>query len=170
MIPLTVRLATAVDVVPLFAIYNHYIATSFATFDEQVKGAAEQNAWFQRYQDNGRYRLFVAERGDKVIGCAYSSPYRPHAAFSETVEVSAYLAPDARGAGVGTALYSELFRRLAHERLHRAVCAIALPNKPSIALHRRFGFRDVGVFNEYALKNGIRASSLWMEKAMDGAW
>jgi len=31
-------------------------------------------------------------------------------------------------------------------------------------LHRRFGFREVGVFHEYAIKNGQYLSSLWLEK------
>jgi len=33
----------------------------------------------------------------------------------------------------------------------------------SAALHRRFGFTEVGTFHEYAIKNGQYLSSLWME-------
>jgi len=40
---------------------------------------------------------------------------------------------------------------------------IALPNDASIALHRKLGFTDVGVFEEYARKNGRYVSSLWMQ-------
>ncbi|EEX92101.1 phosphinothricin N-acetyltransferase [Vibrio orientalis CIP 102891 = ATCC 33934] len=44
---------------------------------------------------------------------------------------------------------------------------IALPNDASVALHKRFGFREIGVFNEYAKKNGQYISSVWLEKALD---
>jgi phosphinothricin acetyltransferase len=35
---------------------------------------------------------------------------------------------------------------------HRAFAGIALPNDASIALHRRFGFELVGVYNEVCRK------------------
>jgi SAM-dependent methyltransferase len=34
----------------------------------------------------------------------------------------------------------------------------------SLALHRRFGFTEVGTFREYALKNGRYISSVWMQR------
>jgi len=45
-----------------------------------------------------------------------------------------------------------------------ALAGIALPNDASVALHRKFGFTDVGVFHEYAIKNGEYVDSLWMER------
>ncbi|MEL6117978.1 GNAT family N-acetyltransferase, partial [Photobacterium sp. SP02] len=44
---------------------------------------------------------------------------------------------------------------------------IALPNDASVALHQKFGFREVGVFHDYARKQGEYISSLWMEKRFD---
>ncbi|EMB48919.1 toxin resistance protein, partial [Vibrio mimicus CAIM 602] len=40
-------------------------------------------------------------------------------------------------------------------------------NDASVALHKRFGFREVGVFNEYAKKHGQNISSVWLEKAFN---
>ena len=77
--------------------------------------------------------------------------------------------PAAAGSGVGSALYGRLFAELAGLGLHRAVVGIALPNEPSIRLHARFGFAPVGVFDEYAHKNGRAVSSQWMQRAMHGA-
>jgi len=56
--------------------------------------------------------------------------------------------------GVGTALYRALFQCLADERVHVALAGIVLPNDASIALHRKLGFTEVGIFHEYAVKNG----------------
>jgi phosphinothricin acetyltransferase len=78
------------------------------------------------------------------------------------------VAPDASGRGVGSELYERLFADLAGLGLHRAVVGIALPNEASVRLHARFGFRPVGVFDEYACKNGRLISSQWMERAMEG--
>jgi len=38
-----------------------------------------------------------------------------------------------------------------------------LPNPASIALHRRFGFTDVGVFREVGRKFGKYWDVLWMQ-------
>ena len=49
---------------------------------------------------------------------------------------------------VGRALYTALFAAVADEDLHRAYAGITLPNDASFALHRRFGFTEVGVYRE----------------------
>jgi phosphinothricin acetyltransferase len=165
-----IRPPRATDLAPLTEIYNYYVRESHAIFDEREFTPDERRPWFEAYRERGPYRLFIAEAEGAVLGCATSSRYREHPAFKETIEVGIHLAPDARGKGVGTALYSALFEALKGERLHRAVAGIALPNPASVALHKRFGFREVGVFSEYAVKNGRRISSVWLEKALDGAW
>jgi len=52
------------------------------------------------------------------------------------------------------------------ETVHLAVAGIALPNDASVALHRKFGFSDVGIFDEYAMKHGAYISSLWMQRRL----
>lgn len=99
-----------------------------------------------------------------MIGYAASQRYRDHDAFRETVEVSVALYAGYRGQGVGSALYRALFNRLAGEPVHVAVAGVAVPNDASVALHRKFGFIEVGTFREYALKNGRYISSLWMQR------
>ena len=80
------------------------------------------------------------------------------------MEVSIALDPSRRRQGVGTALYRALLRELAAEPVHVALAGIVLLNEASVALHRKLGFREVGVFHEYAVKNGQYLSSVWMER------
>lgn len=167
---LTIRPAKPTDLVSLTEILNFYVRETNITFDEQPWEPEQKRAWFDTYKDTGPYRMWIADEGERVLGVAYSSRYREHPAFRETVETSIYLAPDARTRGVGSRLYSTLFDSLASEQLHRAVVGIALPNDASVALHRKFGFREIGVFNEYAIKRGTRISSVWMEKALRGTF
>ena len=65
-----------------------------------------------------------------------------------------YCAPEAVGRGIGTRLYAGLFEALRAEDIHRFVAVYALPNAATDALHRRFGFRVVGVFSENGRKFG----------------
>ena len=125
---------------------------------------AQRRDWFERFSPTGPHRLLVARRGDQVVGYAASQPFRDHEGFRETVEVSIALDVSSRGQGVGTALYRALFECLASEPVHAALAGIVLPNDASIALHRKFGFTEVGTFHEYAVKNGRYLSSVWMER------
>ena len=159
-----IRLATEDDLPQIVDILNYTAANSVATFDTRPVSVEEQRDWFGQFSPAGPYRLLVAQRGDRVAGYACSHRYRDHDAFRETVEVSIALDASSRGQGAGTALYRELFDSLAHEPVHVALAGIALPNDASVALHRKFGFTEVGVFREYAVKNGQYISSIWMQR------
>ena len=155
---------TEADLGPIVEILNGIAATSIATFDTHPTSVAQRRAWFEQFAEAGPYQLLVARRDTTVIGYAASQRYRDHDAFRETVEVSVALHAGYRSRGVGSALYKALFDRLAGEPVHVAVAGIAMPNDASVALHRKFGFTEVGTFHEYAVKNGRYISSLWMQR------
>jgi phosphinothricin acetyltransferase len=156
---------TEKDLPAIVGILNYTAANSIAHFDTRPVSVAERRDWFGQFYAAGPYRLLVARRGDQVLGYACSQRYRDHEAFRETVEVSIALDVSSRGQGVGTALYGALFDSLALEpSVHVALAGIALPNDASVALHRKFGFTEVGTFREYAIKNGQYISSVWVQR------
>lgn len=158
-----VRLASRGDLPELVSIYNYYATNSHATFDTDPVTLDSRTSWFDGFSETGPHRLLVAAEGGRVLGCASSAPYREHPAFARTVEVGIYLHPDVRSRGIGSALYRPLLDNLRSENIHVALAGIALPNDASIALHRKFGFTEVGVFENYAVKNGTYISSAWMQ-------
>jgi phosphinothricin acetyltransferase len=162
--PPAIEAGTEGDLPAVVDILNYTIMNSNATLSAQPTSVAERQEWFERFSPAGPYRLLVARRAGQVIGYAASQPYRDHEGFSETVEVSIALDARSRGQGVGTALYRALFEFLADEPVHVALAGIVLPNDASIALHRKLGFTEVGVFHEYAVKNSQYLSSIWMER------
>jgi phosphinothricin acetyltransferase len=155
------------DLPSLIDIYNFYVEYAHATFAENRVTFEERKVWLSKYKDFGPYRLLVAEEEGKILGFVCSSQYRDHPAFRETIETSIYLSPDARGKGLGTRLYLELFERLKDEPIHLVVVGIALPNDGSIELHRKLGFTEVGIFKEYAKVRGTYYSSIWMQKTLN---
>jgi phosphinothricin acetyltransferase len=162
--PITIEPGTKGDLPAIAGILNYTIMNSNATLSAQSVTVAERLEWFEHFSLTGPYRLLVARRAGQVIGYATSQPYRDHEGFRETVEVSIALDARSRGQGVGTALYRALFEYLAGEPVHVALAGIVLPNDASVALHRKFGFTEVGVFHEYGVKNGQYLSSIWMER------
>ncbi len=157
---------TREDLPAILEIYNQSMTTGNSNFDSRPSTVGERAAWFDAFSTTGPHRLLVARNGGTVLGYACSRPYRSHEAFRETVEFSILLDSSARGKGVGPRLYSVLFEILADEPVHVALSGIALPNDASLALHRKFGFTEVGVFREYASKDGGYISSLWMQRLL----
>ena len=162
---IVVRNAEASDLASLVDIFNHYVLNSQATFGTEAHTQESRSPWFESY-GQGRHQLLVAQGRDGLLGYASSSAYRPGRAFEFTIETSIYLHPDRRAAGVGSRLYAALFERLHAQPVHLAVAGIAQPNPASVALHKKFGFEEVGTFREYARKNDVWISSTWFQKPM----
>jgi phosphinothricin acetyltransferase len=161
--PVIIEPGSEDDLPAIVNILNYTIMNSNATLATQPVSVTERRAWFERFSATGPHRLLVARRGNQVLGYAASQPYREHGGFRETVEVSIALDITSRGQGAGTALYRALLGYLADEPVHVALAGIVLPNEASVALHRKLGFTEVGIFHEYAIKNGQYLSSVWME-------
>ncbi|MEU8576091.1 GNAT family N-acetyltransferase [Streptomyces asoensis] len=170
-----VRPGVGSDLEALTSLYNHYVRETAITFDTVAFTAEERRPWLLSHPEDGPYRLMVATQADsqdipgasqEILGYATSSPYRPKAAYSTSVEVTVYVAPHAGGRGIGTLLYEALFEALADEDLHRAYAGIAQPNEASARLHERFGFRHVGTYREVGRKFGRYWDVAWYEKEL----
>jgi phosphinothricin acetyltransferase len=163
-----VRPAALDDLPALTAIYNHYIVNSTITFDVRPFEPEERRGWFDDHASSGRHRLLVSAGADgTILGYATTSRWRPKAAYDTTVESSVYCHPDAIGRRVGTQLYAALFDAIAGEDVHRVVAGVAQPNPASVALHQRFGFRQVGVFSSVGRKFGNYWDVAWFERALN---
>jgi len=160
----SIRTAERTDVPRLTEIYNYYVVNTPVTFDVEPYTVERREAWFAQFGPTGRYRLFVAEEDSVVVGYAGTTRFRPKAAYETTVETTIYCAPEAAGKGIGSRLYQALFKALEGEDIHRFVAGYALPNPATEALHRRFGFKVVGVFSENGRKFGKYWDVCWAER------
>ncbi len=162
----SIRWTVEADIPQINEIYNHYIRETPITFDIDPKTDEDSAYWLQKLGTTGRHQCFVAMKGDAVLGWACSGAYRPKAAYETSIEVSVYLAPNAGGRGLGTALYTRLFDALDGEDVHRALAGITLPNTSSLALHKRFGFAEVGTYSEVGRKFDRYWDVMWLEKLL----
>jgi len=159
-----IRNAFPGDLAALTALYNHYIVHTPITFDLHTYEPEQRRQWFDDHGVSGRHRLLVAEEQGGIAGYASTSRWRPKAAYDTTVESTVYVRHDAVGRGIGRALYAALFDAIADEDVHVIVAGVALPNAASIALHERFGFRQVGVFREVGKKFGTFWDVAWLQR------
>ena len=148
-----IRPARPADVDRIRTIYNHYVATTTISFEEEPVSAAEMQG---RVADVAAANLpwLVMCESDTLIGYAYATKWRARAAYRYSVESSIYLDPDYAGKGAGSTLYEALLAELSQRELHLVIGGIAQPNEASVRLHERLGFRKVAHFSEVGLKFG----------------
>lgn len=163
---LVIRPARRGDLPRLTEIYNFYVLNTPVTFDIEPYTVERRAAWFEQFAETGRYRLLVAEENGTVLGYAGTTKFRPKAAYETTVETTIYCAQGAGGKGIGAWLYGALFAAIAGEDIHRIVAGYALPNAASEALHKKFGFRQVGVFTANGRKFGKYWDVQWNERPL----
>jgi len=159
------RMATEADVSQMNAIYNTYIVDSHVSFDTEPWPVEKRLGWFRERVAAG-FPIIVACEGETIIGVSWSGPYRPKAAYRSSVESTVVMADGESGKGIATAIYSKMMELLTDAKFHRAYAIIALPNDASIALHRKLGFREIGVLEEAGFKDGKYHSTLMMEREL----
>jgi phosphinothricin acetyltransferase len=148
---LALRAATAADADAVAAIYNHYVAHTIVTFEEEAVAASEMALRIQSIAAASLPWL-IAERQGEVVGYAYSRPWRERRAYRFSAEVTVYVAPGSTGGGVGSRLYERLLPLTQRRGIHAVVGVIALPNDASVALHEKFGLSKVAHLKEVGFK------------------
>jgi len=162
-----IELAADPHVPAIAAIYADAATTSAATFD--LEGKPE--SWWREAiaaPAEGHMTLVALDPGDEVLGYAKSSTHKDRPAYDTTCETSAYVAEEARGRGVGGALYDELLARLEASPLRLAVAGVAEPNEASTRLHVSRGFTFVGTFTGVGTKFGRSWDVSWYQRPLDG--
>lgn len=155
------------DLPQVLDIYNHYVATSTVTFDEQPLALAALQAKVSQIAELG-FPFIVAEGAPgEVLGYAYASTWRPKAAYRHTAECSIYLAAGATGQGWGRMLLGELLERSTAAGIRELIAVIADEGaEASVALHRKLGFREVGHLNRVGYKFERWLGTILMQKSL----
>jgi L-amino acid N-acyltransferase YncA len=133
-----IRQAEDRDAAGVLAIYEPIVRGTPISFETQPPTEAEMAERIAR-----SYEWLIAERDRHIIGYAYAGPFHHRAAYRWSVEISIYLAQDARGSGLGRKLLSELLDALSQRGFVNAFAGISLPNPVSIRLFESFGFEKV---------------------------
>ena len=166
-----IRAALPHDLAVITAIYDHAVRHGTASFELQPP---DQKEMTRRYEAllGGGYPYLVAEIEGEIAGYAYAGPYRARPAYHWSVEDSIYVAPEAKGRGIGRLLLEALIeevRRLGFRQII-AVIGDGTPASASVRLHEKLGFRHSGKLEGTGYKHGRWLDTTFMQLSLnDGA-
>jgi L-amino acid N-acyltransferase YncA len=135
-----VRPMTSADAAQVLAIYQAGLDGGEASFETR---APTWDAFDASHHPSHRH-VAVAGTGGEVLGWAAVSPVSDRCVYQGVVEHSVYVAPAARGRGVGAALLGALIGSTEAAGIWTIQSGIFPENTASLRLHQRAGFRVVG--------------------------
>lgn len=146
------------DLSAVVEIYQQGMDTGMATFETHVPTIEE---WDLKFHPALR---FVFEERETILGWISLTPISTREAYRGVGEVSVYIKDLAAGKGIGTQLLLYLeqeARKIGYWMLQSSIFEI---NEASIQLHKRCGFRIVGIREKIAERDGVWHNNCLMEK------
>lgn len=120
------------------AIYQQGIESGVATFNTSCPSFED---WDASHTESCR---FVFEEGGNAVGWVAISPYSGRCAYKGCVEMSVYVDNSYHHKNIGTQLVKHLLSEAAKAGFWSVYSAIISVNQPSILLHKKCGFREIG--------------------------
>lgn len=159
----SIRAARADDAEAICAIYNEGIA-DHATLETEPRTPGERRSWIAAR--DARHPVVVVESDGVVVGWASLNVFNARDAYRHVADISVYVARAARGKGAGTTLLERLVELGREGGFHKLVLAGFPTNAASVALYRRVGFREVGIYREQGMLDGRWVDVLLMERVL----
>jgi L-amino acid N-acyltransferase YncA len=140
-------------------IYLEGINTGIATFQTSIPTFKDWN--------NGHIKScrLVAKSNEKTLGFAVLSSTSSRCVYRGVAEVSIYIGENYRGLGIGKALLTDLIRLSEENDIWTLQSGIIIENVSSIELHKKCGFREIGIREKVAkMDNGVWHDTVLVER------
>lgn len=140
-------------------IYEKGIATGNATFKTTAPALWEQ--WDKEHLQHSR---FVVKADNKVIGWVALSPVSARECYKGVCELSIYVDNDYRFKGIGSLLMKAVVKSSEAAGIWCLYSSTFPENKASVALQKKFEFREIGYREKIAQQNGVWRDTVLLER------
>lgn len=165
-----IRSATAADVQRITAIYADAVLSGTASYEIEPPTPPMMAEHCEDLRLAG-YPYLVAQDAEKTVqGYAYASAFRLRPAYRFIVEDSIYVAPEAKGRGVGRILLEKLIEAVVALDFRQIIAVIGdgHPDSASVRLHEKLGFRHSGRLEGSGYKHQRWLDTVFMQLAING--
>ena len=158
---IAIRRAEERDLPAIVEIYNQGVDDGVASCDLSATSAEEKRDWLRAHGDP--YAVWVAEEDGLVVGWISLSPYDSKPCFAGTATLSTYVRRGHRRRGAATALREHLVANARARGFHTLLNRVWATNEASIAMSRKFGWKQVGHMKEIVYKDGEYVDCLFFQ-------
>jgi len=158
-----IRDAVTADLPIISEIYRESVETGIATYELDPPSDEDMASRFAVITGQNYPYIIAEDENGKVLGYAYASAFRTRPAYRYLAEDSIYVAPDARGMGVGGTLLDALMAATANLGIRQMIAVIGGASPASIAVHEKAGFKHVGRMPSSGLKFGKWLDTVLMQ-------
>ncbi|MDQ1576796.1 MAG: hypothetical protein QOH55_1946 [Microbacteriaceae bacterium] len=163
----SIRDAVPADLPYVREIYNHYVANSTITFDEDAMTLREWKSKFAYLNKLGMPFIVAASPNGQILGYALVTPWKQKKAYRFTVENSIYLGAASTGKGLGPVLMGELIEKSKAAGLKEMIAVIADKGaEASIKMHENFGFTEIGRMGRVGFKFDRWLGTILLQKSL----
>lgn len=152
------------DLPAVVAAYNAGIAERVATFETRPRTVSDVADWLTDGQP-----FIVAERQGQVAGFARAGLYSDRCCYGGVAEHAVYVAPSARGLGLGRQLLDELAAECERRGFYKLTSRVFTDNAASRAAHRAAAFEEVGVQRRHGKLDGVWKDCVLVERLLGEA-
>ncbi|MCP3028493.1 GNAT family N-acetyltransferase [Halobacillus sp. A5] len=139
-------------------IYQQGIDTGDATFEKKTPSWEEWDA------SHTKQCRIAARMGEKVAGWAALSPVSNRCVYAGVAEVSVYVRQNYKGKGIGHSLLEALIEQSELNGFWTLQAGLFPENIPSLKLHYKCGFREVGRRERIGEMNGVWRDTVLLER------
>ncbi|SDH20685.1 phosphinothricin acetyltransferase [Leifsonia sp. 98AMF] len=162
-----IREARPEDLPHIREIYNHYVANSTVTFDEDAMTLREWKSKYAYLKKLGMPFIVAESPSGQILGYALVQPWKQKRAYRFTVENSIYLGAASTGKGLGPVMMQELIDRSKAAGLKEIIAVIADKGaEASIRMHENFGFTEIGRMGRVGYKFDRWLGTVLMQKSL----
>ncbi len=163
----SIRDAVAADLPWVREIYNHYVANSTVTFDEDAMTLREWKSKFAYLQKLNMPFIVAVSPTGQILGYALVTPWKAKKAYRFTVENSIYLGAASTGKGLGPVLMKALIDKSKAAGLKEMIAVIADKGaEASIKMHENFGFTEIGRMGRVGYKFDRWLGTVLMQRSL----
>lgn len=160
-----IRLAVESDLVAINEIYNYHVPRSTCTYQEELNALESRRRWLEQHSSSKHPAIVVTENA-RVVGWGSLSPFHTRSAYQHSVEHSIYVHHAYLHRGIGSVILTDLIKRAQAANHHAMVGLIDSEQLPSIALHQKFCFTEVGRLKEVGFKFGRWLDVVYMQRLL----
>src|SRR5262249_23454191 len=146
------------------AVYNQGIEDRLATLETQTRSAEERRGWLAAR--GARHPVLVGEVDGRVVGWGSLNAFNPRPAYDHVADFSVYVSQGWRGRSGGHRRVGPLIGGGRELGYHKLVLAAFPFTAAGVALYRRLGFTEVGVYHEQGRLDGRWVDVVVMERIL----